>query len=70
MRETTLLIAASISMLVISLLAAGALYLFNASSLWVVLVGTLAGIAVYVGFFAYGSKLTRKEPILEEEESG
>jgi len=69
MSQTTMLITASISMLTLSLLVAGALFLLNHGPLLVIVGGTLAGIAVYVAVCEFGSKFVEQELHMEEEQN-
>lgn len=67
MNESTLLIAASAAMVVLAAIAACLLFLLNASPIWVVAGGTLAGIVVYVAFFLVGGRYPKQDLHVEEE---
>jgi hypothetical protein len=69
MSESTLLIAASISMLVLSLLVAAGLHWLDVGPGAVLIGGTLAGIAVYVAFCVVGGRHVKEENFIEEEQN-
>jgi hypothetical protein len=69
MSESTLLIAASASMLAVSFLVAGLFWWLNAPPVWVITAGTMAGIIVYASFWLVGGRLVRNELVVEEEEN-
>lgn len=61
MSEAKLLLFASFSMFIVSALFAVLLHYANAGAAWVMLGGTVAGIAVYVGICIFGNKSAREE---------
>lgn len=66
MTESALLITASITMVLVSLAAAGLLVLAVADPLWVIAGGTMAGLATYLAFCTIGEKFVH--PVVAEQD--